>query len=153
MFVNRMGALAIVERPAAKHEINRLLRQYDPTLSVEQQMRRGGELVWCVIKDCGILGVRTVYDYRDEDGTPIPMLSERIVDHFRRRENESLADLVARADAENARLVADRRARAQEGYETAASEMRKMVGRSAVLPRSQALRMSRDKARARGEKR
>lgn len=151
----RHGALHVVAQQQAPAQITKDLRQIDDRLFVEKQLTLSGEEVWCVVVDVG--GDQppfTILEWRDErSGQPIPELSSGIVARVHRmeRDGKRLHGLVV---VENRRRVEASRRAAAHAYEEMARDMEPRASglRSAVLPRSQALRMSRDRARAQGRK-
>lgn len=151
----RHGALTIVEQTRDRDWINRELRQIDPNLFVEKQLTYAGEEVWCVV--CEVDSSHppiTILEWRDElSSRPIAELSSGLINRVARMERDGakLAEHVKRLNA--AKIERDRRDSYDKYREIALDMVPRMSGlRSAVLPRGQWLRMSRDKMRAQGRK-
>jgi hypothetical protein len=154
MRIARHGALAVVETAHPKDYVQRLLKQLDDRLFLEKQITLANEEVWCVVVSVGSeIPPVTLLEWRDENGRPIPYLSERLVSRVAQFERD-YDKLRARVVDANSRLVAEKRRQADAAYEEIASDMApRLKGlRSSVLPRGQHLRRSRDKGRSRGEK-
>lgn len=149
----RHGALYVVQDTAGKPEIDRALREIDPRLFTERQVAFDGSVVWCVVTEmAGDHPPLTILEWRDENDKPISDLASGIVDRVRAMERDPIV-LAKKLRARNeARRKSIDKAR-DEAYEDMAHDMIPSIEgrRSAVLPRSQALRMSRDRMRARGD--
>jgi hypothetical protein len=132
--------------------IARELRSLDQRLFLEKQITYQGDAVWCVVCDIG--GGQppvTLLEYRGRDREPIP-LDSGIIDRVRRMERDG-EKLTRRSIEANRQMVETQQRRSRDAYEEIAIDMvpRIFDRKRPVLPRSQALRMSRDKRRARGE--
>ena len=151
----RHGALYVVEESASHSELERDLKQIDRALFFERQLTFAGELVWCVVCDVG--GDQppvTLIEWRDPaTGAPIPELSSGVLTRVQRMHRSAEA-FSREMRARNEQLEKARDRDRDAAYEDMARDMLPRIeGRvSAVLPRSQALRRSRDRRRARGEK-
>lgn len=154
MLTARHGALTVVEQAHPKEFVQARLRELDDRLFLEKQITLSNEEVWCVVVDVG-LGhpPMTILEWRDDSGRPIPYLSERIVGRVAQMDRDA-GKLYAKVIAANAALVEMQREHALQEWEAISEDMiPRMSGtRSAVLPRGQWLRRSRDRRRARGEK-
>lgn len=151
----RHGALYVVEQTQDKKRIQDELKAIDPRLFVEKQITFDQESVWCVVVDVGSGHAPiTILEYRDEEtGKPIPDLGHRIVDRVKRMDRDG-ARLAAKVIKQNQARVDRARADARAHWEDLGKEFQERMHpvRSAVLPRGQHLRRSRDKRRNRGEK-
>lgn len=151
----RHGALHVVEHARDKDSIQKELKQVDPRIFLEKQITFEQEAVWCVVVDVGSGHAPiTILEYRDEEtGKPIPDLGHRIVDRVKRMDRDGQR-LAAKVIRQNQARVDRARADARAHWEDIGKEFQERMHpvRSAVLPRSQALRLSRDKRRNRGEK-
>lgn len=150
----RHGALYVVESRSDRSDIERALRQIDRGLFLEKQVTLEGEIVWCVVAEVfGDHPPLTIFEWRDESGRPISELAMGIVDRVNRLERDPVV-LAKRLRERNEALKRERDRRRDEAYETMAREMVPSIQgrRSAVLHRSQALRMARDRRRAQGDK-
>jgi hypothetical protein len=150
----RHGALYVVEGAKDKNEIQRELKKIDPRLFLEKQITFEQEAVWCVVVDVGSgEPPMTILEFRDEIGKPIPDLSYRIVESMQKMERDG-ERLAAKVIKQNRAKIDRARADARAHWEEIGKDFEKRMSptRSAVLPRSQALRRSRDKRRNKGEK-
>ena len=149
----RHGALQIIETVRPKDEILRALKQIDDRLFLERQITIDGQAVWCVVVDVGSgEPPMTIIEWRDSDGHPIHQLSSGIIDRVARMERDSgrLSATIVKKNA--ARLEAKKRDTNAHWADLGTEfEKRLSPGYSAVLHRSQSLRMARDKKRNRGE--
>jgi hypothetical protein len=85
----RYGALHVVESAADSDTIQRDLKAIDPRLWLERQITLDNEWVWCVM--CELEGDQPplcVFEWRDPDGHPIPVLSSGIVDRMNQVERD-----------------------------------------------------------------
>lgn len=154
--VHDVGGLAVAYSPADEKSISLALRRLDPHLFLDKELEPigpRGPYVYPVVK----LWVGSehppipVLEWRDRDG-PWP-LSMAIVDKVRHQEG-SLDGAVKRVIAANERkrqsAIEETGASVEEiargGYQSARGS------RSVLLPRSQSLRQSRDRSRAKGRK-
>lgn len=146
----RHGALYVVENAADKDWIDRLLRQLDPRLFCELQVTLDQEYVWCAVLNLGDRPPFTVLEFRDPDGTPIPMLTERIVDEVKaalQRGPDHVEKLKAQGEAERARRDQD----LADALADSARDFEKAKTRLPVFPRSPALTATRRKMRREGK--
>lgn len=157
----RLGSLCVVENVDDRDWINRRLRALDPNLFLEKQLTFEGEHVWCVVEqvDGGDHPPVTVYEHRLPDGRPYPVPNEALIEEMRRRAQAMTRDprerrrqLIARADRQNRMLREKIAERQREQHAEVNREFRRMQRTSSPVHRSQQLRMTRDKMRARGEK-
>jgi len=133
--------------------IVRALRGIDRRLFLEKQLTFQNDLVWCVVCDIGSgQPPVTLFEWRDPRGEPLP-LDSGIVERVQRMERDG-ERLAQRALDANARMVESQRRQSRDAYVEIARDMIPRIEdrRRPVFPRSQALRMSRDKRRAQGEK-
>ena len=153
--VAEFGGLAAAFAPTTERRVNEELQRLDRFLFLDKELEPygpHGPYVYLVVKHHIGSGVPPVpvLEWRDRDG-PWPLTME-IVERVKRREGR-LEDAVAKAVAANERKRQQTVEKVgDEAYEVAL-DARKATGKtSAVLPRSQALRRSRDRQRARGNK-
>lgn len=150
----RHGALMIVEEAKPQNEILRALRQIDPRLFLERQLSLEGQAVWCVVCDVGSdYPPLTVLEWRDSSEHPIHELSSGIVERVARMERDG-ATLAASVIKKNSDRIERKKLETQAHWADLGTEFEQRMspGHSAVLPRGQYLRRSRDKRRARGER-
>lgn len=150
----RHGALHVIEEAHDKDTIQRLIKKIDDRLFVEKQVTLAGEEVWCVVCDVGSeVPPITFIEWRDELGRPIPYLAERLVQRVQQMDRDA-GRLYSKVIAANAAMIETQRQAAMSQYEAIMDDMlpRMGPGHSAVLPRGQWLRQSRDRRRSRGEK-
>lgn len=150
----RHGALAVIENPQPRDVIVAELKRIDDRLFVERQIGFDQVPVWCVVAQVG--GDHppiTILEWRDADGEPIPYLTSTLIARVMQmeRNGKRLADSVI---DKNRKLIERRQEEAREKYRELGRDMvPRIVGnRSAVLPRGQYLRRSRDAKRAKGWK-
>lgn len=143
------SGLILVEQSTDGAAIGRALKQHDPSLELQQWPHPSGTWLYKVVARAGDGSVRTVYVHQLADGTPLP-LSSRLLDEVKRLDRNSRAP-VASEDALNAAHRAGLDRQEQRDREALIDDWKFPHGRP-VLPRSTALRMSRDRRRARGEK-
>jgi hypothetical protein len=137
MRIARHGALAVVEQAHPKDHVQRRLREIDPGLFLEKQITLTNEEVWCVCVDVGLDHPPiTLLEWRDDDGRPIPYLSERIVARVAAFERDG-RKLLARVVEENARLVERQRRDADYNYAETVRETAKFAHpmHAGLLPR------------------
>jgi hypothetical protein len=149
----RYGALYVI-RENSDDALRRELKRIDDRLFFEKQITYTDEEVWCVCVDfSGDQPPMTILEWRDEKGRPIPYLDSGIIERVKQvdRSGRQLSERVLR---ENQARIESLRRQSREQYTEVARDMvpRVLDQRRPVLHRSQALRMSRDKRRARGEK-
>lgn len=129
--------------------VARALREYDDELRLVPQPTSQG-LAYQVRRWCG--GDRPsefLFFWADQYGNALP-LSMRLLDHVKEHDRNTQSRRLD-ADARNALKQAAEDKGWSDDIEALASDWAAKHGRP-VLPRSQSLRMSRDKQRARGEK-
>lgn len=154
MPITRYGALAVVEEAHPKDSIQQLLRQLDERLFLEKQITLTNEQVWCVVCDVGLdQPPMTILEWRDAEGRPLPYLTASIVDRVARMDRGG-SGLYAKVVRANAAMIERRRREALAEWEEISADMipRMAETRSAVLPRGQWLRRSRDRLRRQGRK-
>jgi hypothetical protein len=146
----RIGGLVLAELGMDGAALERELRRRDPLLSLQGWPSLEHRcILWRVVREAGERGPETVCVWQSESGEPYP-LSSGLLDLVDRLDRNTRSDY-ARDDERNARRR-DALVRQQErDNEALAQDWTPRHGRP-VLPRSQALRMSRDKRRAKGEK-
>ncbi len=137
-----------------KNAVDRELRKLDPRLFLDAEWDPDFRcLVWCVKHHLGAgQEPMLITDWRDPDTRRPLDLSWALWSKIKARENRDPFTLRDEMKAENERLRQMRREHTQEAYEALTEDMLpRMLGkRSAAVPRRQALRHSRDRARARG---
>jgi hypothetical protein len=153
MRIARHGALAVVETAHPKDHILRALRQLDDRLFLEKQITLQNEEVWCVCISVGSeIPPITLVEWRDDEGRPIHYLSDRLVARVANLDRDERV-LKQRVLDANLALVDEKRKQADAAYAEIELDLPRLKGtRSAVFPRGQYLRRSRDKRRGRGEK-
>lgn len=148
----RHGALTVIETAKSQNEILRELKKIDPRLFLERQVTLEGQAVWCVVCDVGSDSPPiTILEWRDSEDHPIHELSSGIIGRVQRMERDGgkLADRVIR---QNAEILAKKRAETREQWSDIGTDFERLMspGHSALLPRGQYLRRSRDKKRSMG---
>lgn len=150
----RLGALSVVQQVRGTDWVQKELRLIDDRLFLERQLTFDGEEVWCVVCQVGgDIPPVTIMEWRDPNGRPIPELSSGLVERVARMERDAgrLSDRVMKAN--QAKIEADRRDSYTKYRDIALDIVPRMSGmRSALLPRGQSLRMSRDKQRNMGRR-
>lgn len=150
----RHGALLVIEDAKPHDEILRSLKAIDDRLFLERQVTIDGQAVWCVVCDVGgDHAPLTILEWRDEDDHPIHELSSGIITRVQRMERDGRR-LAAKVIKENADRLERKKLENQTTWGEIGSDFEKRMspGYSAMLPRGQYLRMSRDKRRNRGER-
>ena len=150
----RQGALTVIETVRPHNEIQRALKQIDRRLFVEKQVTLEDQAVWCVV--CEVGGddpPATVLEWRDSDGNPIHELSDGIIDRIAKMERQG-PNLAARVVKANADRIERKRRDTQDHWRDIGTDFERLMspGHSAVLPRGQHLKRSRDKLRSQGWK-
>lgn len=132
--------------------IDRALKQRDRDLSLQGWPSvTHGCVLWKVVRYAGPdRPPETVCVWQSERGEPYP-LSSGLLDLVDRLDKNSRATYLSEDQLEAKRRADNARARATEGEDLAADYAAR-AKRDPVLHRSQSLRMSRDKQRARGKK-
>lgn len=158
MFSTReYGSLAIVEETWDKRRINDELQRIDRALFLDAEVDpKWGRLVWCVKVHIGSeTPPHLVFQWRDEAGAPLALSSGLIeeVKKIEHRISRGRSMVQVAQEANDARTASVNKS-AEEAYAEIAEDVARKLHpvHSAVLPRSQALRMSRDKKRAKGWK-
>lgn len=154
--VSEVGGLAVAFNPADKREVQRALQRLDRDLFLDQEVEPNGPrgaYVYFVVKHWIGSGAPPVpvLEWRDWRG-PWP-LSMGIVEQVKRREGALAGsfDRIIEANQKKRQQAVDATGDgveevARDGYRSARGT------RSVNLPRSQSLRMARDKQRAKGRK-
>lgn len=155
--VSDIGGLAVMFNPADEKTVTRALSRLDDRLFLDPEVETVGPnapYVYLTVKYHLGSGhpPSTVLEWRNPDGTPKP-LSLALVEQVKRQEG-------AMATAFSEAMIANelKRQKAIQDVGEGAYEIARSGGKSAAgvksvnLPRSQSLRMARDKQRARGEK-
>ena len=146
------GGLVVSEYGADQATIERELKKRDPLLSLQGWPSQTHQtILWKVVRFSG--GDRppeTVCVWQSDRGEPYP-LSSGLLNLVDRLDRNSRSQHVGEDDR-NAELERQRQRANELANEGIIDNTTFKHGRP-VLPRSQSLRMSRDKARARGEKR
>lgn len=127
-----------------------LLQKHDRNLRLTKQIdMTWGRWVYMVSVQVSPDRVERLLSWRDENGCPLP-LSSAIVDRAQMLDRNTVGG-PENEDEANRALLERRRRESREWGEEIASEFGKRIdGRfSSPLPRSQSLRMARDKQRAR----
>ena len=151
-----VGSLAVVERTSDRKRIEHELKQFDRNLFLDAEIDSRRRFVWSVKEWLGSeRPPHLVFEWRDGRGEPLPLTSGLIEEvrkiEWRRNHGITVFDVVN--EANDKRRSAAARA-SESAYEAITEEVVPLMSdkRSGVLPRSQALRISRDRERARGAK-
>lgn len=148
----RHGALTVIETAKSQNEILRELKKIDPRLFLERQVTLENQAVWCVVCDVGgDSPPLTILEWRDSEDHPIHELSSGIVGRVQRMERDGgkLADRVIK---QNAQRLEKQKAESAAHWRDIGTDFERLMspGHSALLPRGQYLRRSRDRQRAKG---
>lgn len=157
MLHRRSSGLLVPERAAAPREIaDQLLRLAPPVLELRQEVDERHQMyVWRVFAAVPDRPSAWLFDWREnlDDPTSRPRpLSSALVDEAASRKRGESRRVFEDPLAVNDRLRAEQEKDALEDALTAAAEMRRRKGRVSPLPRSRALYLARNRARARGIK-
>lgn len=152
-----VGGLAVAFSSVDEATITRALRRLDDRLFLDPEVEPHGPYgpyVYMTVKYHHGSGTppTCVVDWREPDGRPKP-LSYALVDQVKRQEG-AMARAVSDAIAANERKRQEAiRAVGEGAYDVVMDGGRSAAGKKSVnLPRSQSLRISRDKRRAKGER-
>ena len=155
--VSDVGGLAVCFNPTDEKTVTAALRRLDDRLFLDPEVETHGPYgpyVYMTVKYHHGSGVppTCVLDWREPDGRPKP-LSLAMVDQVRRQEG-AMARAVSEAIIANERRRQEAIKAVGDGtYDVVMEGGHSAAGKRSVnLPRSQSLRMARDKRRARGEK-
>jgi hypothetical protein len=121
----RYGALHVVESAADSDALQRDLKAIDERLWLERQITLDNDWVWCVM--CELPGDQPplcVFEWRDPDGRPIPVLSSGIVDRMNQVERDPHV-LNAKVKAKNEEFTALKRKEYNDQVYGLAEEYRK----------------------------
>lgn len=130
--------------------IERALKKRDSLLSLQGwPSQKHGCIIWKVVREAPVGPPDTVCVWQSERGEPYP-LSSAILDLVDRLDKNTRSTYRSE-DELNAELAQERAKQQARDNEAMQGDHIFLHGRP-VLPRSQALRMSRDRRRARGEK-
>jgi hypothetical protein len=144
------SGLILAEEASDAAAVERQLKQIDRGLALQAWPRRDGPPIWRVVLHfAGDRPPETIASWVDRRGEPLP-LSERLVDLVRSLDKNSRVEFVD-ADGKNQQFDKERERNNDRDTEALISEWRFPHGRP-VLPRSQSLRLARDKRRAKGKK-
>lgn len=147
-------SLHVVWEGVDEQGVQRQLQEIDGRLFLDKDVDAQGRLFYMVrYWENGYNEPEVVLDWREASGAPKPLSSgiSYEIQKMMRQGGVDVAGIIRR----NRERVLKKADEAQEVYEDIAKDFdrHKRIGNFAVVPRSQALRMARDKARARGEKR
>ncbi len=148
----RHGALTVIESAKPHDEVLRDLKTIDPRLFLERQVTLDDQAVWCVVYDAGTDNPPiTILEWRDADDHPIHELSGGIVARVKAMEQAS-EGLTARVMQANEQRIQAKRRETQSQWSEIGTDFERLMSpmHSAVLPRGQHLRRSRDKLRNQG---
>jgi hypothetical protein len=144
------GGLVLAEHGMDGAAVERALKSRDPDLRLQGWPSAVHDrILWKVVRYCGPdRPPETILVWAGDDGVPHPLSSGLLnaLDHLDRNSRVTYLNEDQRNAARDAELA---RAK-QEEYEALADDWNPTRGRP-VLPRSQSLRLSRDKQRARGK--
>lgn len=144
------SGLILAEQTPDAAALERQLKQIDRRLSLQAWPQPDGLPVWKVVLHyAGDRPPETIASWIDQQGEPLP-LSSRLVDLVQSLDRNSRVAFVD-ADGKNAQFAEQRERDNARDEEALISDWRFPHGRP-VLPRSQSLRLSRDKQRAKGKK-
>lgn len=150
--VSDVGGLAVVFNPADEKQITQALRRLDDRLFLDPEVEPLGPYVYMTVKYHLGSGhpPSTVLEWRNPDGSPKP-LSMGIVEQVKRQEGAmatAFHDAMIANELKRQKAIQD----VGEAAHDIAVRVKSAAGtRSVNLPRSQSLRRSRDRQRARGE--
>lgn len=150
-----VGGLAVAFHQATTQQIQRELAALDSALFLDPELEPNGPYgpyIYMVVKQHVGTAVPPVpvLEWRDRSG-PWP-LSMALVEHVKRREGRGDGALQAALLANDRIRARARETTGEQAFEVAQDAKKAAGKQSAVLPRSQSLRRSRDRARARGKK-
>lgn len=151
LITERSSGLFLAEQAAAPAAIRDALKQLDDRLILGQEVDEQHQCwLWKVLVRVGWDRPAVhLFDWRDEQGKPLPLTS-RIVDEANRRRLDSRHQYEDALTA-NDRLEQEISEQAVEVFADAHRDAARSSRRMPVFHRSQGLRMARDKMRARGE--
>ena len=145
------GVLTAAYMGADEKTIQAELTRLDPLLFLDPEVEPGRFVYWTVKQHVGSGHPPVcVLEWRDRD-KPWP-LTHAIVEHVRRREGAIATAYVEAAAANELKRQKTIEKVGDEAYDVALDAKKAAGKTSAVLPRSQGLRRSRDRARAAGKK-
>lgn len=117
---HRHGSLRVLENAHTQTYINDRLREIDPRLFLERQLTVADRLpVWCVCLQLVGEPAATIYEHREENGTPIGYPTEAIV--------EKIREMKARGPVDARELDRRNRAKRDERRRTAYSKIPEMT--------------------------
>jgi hypothetical protein len=149
----RHGALTIIETPRSHDSVLRDLKKIDDRLFLERQVTIEGQAVWCVVLDPRSDDPPlTILEWRDENDHPIHELGEGILYRVQKMQANAGGNLTAKVLKANHDRIEAKRREAQGHWADMGTDFERLMspGHSAVLPRGQHLRRSRDKLRNQG---
>ena len=155
--VSEVGGLAVMFNPADEKTVTRALSRLDDRLFLDPEVETVGPYapyVYLTVKYHLGSGhpPSTVLEWREPDGRPKP-LSLALVEQVKRQEGAMATAFADAMIANEKKRQAAIKAVGDEAFEIARSGGKSAAGTKSVnLPRSQSLRMARDKQRARGDK-
>lgn len=151
VYTRTPGGLEVASHGADEASVARALKDHDPDLRLVLQPLDDGILIYEVRLFRGYdRPSEHVLSWMSDRGEPWP-LTMQIVEHVKHLDRNSRQPYLSpeERDAEKRRCEAKDW---EDSVEAIVDDWKEREGRSACLPRSQSLRMARDKARARGEK-
>lgn len=137
MRIARHGALHVVEQAHSKDWVQLELKKLDRALFLEKQITLDNEEVWCVCVDVGLdQPPVTLLEWRDDDGRPLPYLSERLVHRVGSMERDPAA-LKRRVQEANVAFAERQRRDADYEYQCAVDDVAPLMDpmHAACLPR------------------
>lgn len=145
------SGLVVAEQAMDEAAVRRALKEWDPDLRlVPQASEKLGTTLWKVMRTTGSdRPAEFVCAWQSDRGEPYP-LSMRILDLVKQLDKNTRSSYQS-VEERDARRRAELERETQQRNEDLADDWTPKHGRP-VLPRSQSLRMSRDRRRARGEK-
>ena len=152
----RAGPLVLAEASVEQEAFQRELRKLDARLFLERHLLNDGRPVWTVQEHVGERAggpspYRTVCYWDDDHGDPLP-LTWRLLDKVKQLEGGWETVMERMLETTEGKVAMSQAALRDDATEIAADVLPRMKDtRSAVLPRSQSLRMSRDRQRANGK--
>lgn len=137
MRIARHGALYVSETAHSKDWVLQELKKLDRALFLEKQITLDNEEVWVVCVDVGLdQPPVALLEWRDDDGKPIPYLSERLVHRVGAMERDPAA-LKRRVQAANLAFRERQRKEADDEYQAAVEDVAPLMDpmHAACLPR------------------
>lgn len=150
-----MPTLIVPWEAVDERTIDAALREIEPNLFLDKEIDQQGRLFYTACLHNGERApnpITVAVDWRESDGSPKP-LSEGLVYEIKKMQQAGGVNIDSIMRRNNALRVKRDDERMQIQEEIARDfDRHKKLGNFAIVPRSQGLRMSRDRMRRRGEK-